>query len=119
MRNARVRAGVLFPRTPMKKVRLKNLSDQVIVITGASSGIGLVTARMAAAHGAKLVLAARNDDALQELCDEIVTEGGEALWVRTDVGSDEEVRSLANRAMERYGRIDTGSTTPASRSMDD
>lgn len=55
---------------------LKPLRNQVIVITGASSGIGLVTARMAAKQGAKLVIAARNEDALPQLSEEIRSNGG-------------------------------------------
>lgn len=57
------------------KLKLKKLKDQVIVITGASSGIGLVTARMAAEKGAKVVAAARNEDALKELTDELKKKG--------------------------------------------
>ena len=55
---------------------LKHLQDQVIVLTGASSGIGLCTARMAAKHGAKLVLAARSENALYQLTAEINQAGG-------------------------------------------
>ena len=58
----------------MERFRLKELEDQVIVITGASSGIGLVTARMAAKRGAKVVLAARNENALRELTNELISE---------------------------------------------
>src|SRR5213082_903915 len=60
-------------------MRLKKLKDQVMVITGASSGIGLTTARMAAERGARLVLAARNEEALHQLADEIRRGGGEAI----------------------------------------
>lgn len=88
-------------------MRLKKLSDQVIVITGATSGIGLTTARMAAAQGAKLVLAARAEDALQRLESELQTFGTEALVVPTDVGSKDEVAALAKAAVARFGRIDT------------
>ena len=66
--------------------RLKPLADQVIVITGASSGIGLVTARMAAARGATVVVAARNEAALEKLSEEISSQGGRTLAVRCDVG---------------------------------
>ncbi len=59
-------------------VSLKPSREQVMVVTGASSGIGLVTARMAAKRGAKLVLAARNSDALGQLVGEIRAEGGQA-----------------------------------------
>ena len=68
-------------------VKLKSLSDKVMVITGASSGIGLTTARMAAEKGARLVLAARNEEALDKLVDEITSAGGEAVYVVADVGS--------------------------------
>ena len=67
-------------------IKLKNLEDQVIVITGATSGIGLVTARVAADRGARLVLAARNEEALNKLADEINSSGGQAVPVRADVG---------------------------------
>jgi NADP-dependent 3-hydroxy acid dehydrogenase YdfG len=68
-------------------VKLKKLSDQVIVITGASSGIGLVTARMAAKRGARLILNARNEGTLRRVCDEIQEQGGEAYPVAGDVCS--------------------------------
>ncbi len=77
-------------------ISLKPLSDQVIVITGASSGIGLVTARMAAQRGAKLVLAARNEDALRQLVDEIKSKGGQAIYVVADVGQEEDVNQKLN-----------------------
>jgi short-subunit dehydrogenase len=85
----------------------KPLSEQVVVITGASSGIGLVTAREAARRGAKVVLAARNKRDLNRHAEEIRREGGEALAVPTDVTKYEEVEALARRAAEHYGRIDT------------
>jgi short-subunit dehydrogenase len=88
-------------------LRLKKLSDQVVVITGASSGIGLTTARMAAKRGAKLVLAARNECALRQLADEIRQGGGEAAPVAADVGSEDAVRKVARTAVERFGGFDT------------
>jgi short-subunit dehydrogenase len=88
-------------------VKLKKLSEQVFVITGASSGIGLVTAREAARRGAKLVVAARAEDALRQLVEEINSEGGEAVYVAADVGNHSEVRRIAETALERFGRIDT------------
>lgn len=87
--------------------KLKQLKDQVIVITGASSGIGLVTARMAAAKGAKLVLAARNEAALKELTEELQQAGHEAVYVRADVGMEEDVNIIAQTALKSYGRFDT------------
>ncbi|GGY58574.1 SDR family oxidoreductase [Pseudoduganella albidiflava] len=88
-------------------MRLKRLSDQVIVITGATSGIGLTTARMAAARGAKVVLAARGEEALEQLEQQLRQRGAEALAVPTDVGKKDEVHALAQAALKRFGRIDT------------
>jgi short-subunit dehydrogenase len=88
-------------------VQLKKLSEQTIVITGASSGIGLVTARMAARRGARLVLAARSQDALRELTDEIKREGSEAVYVVADVGCEEDVRRISRAAIEHFGGFDT------------
>lgn len=88
-------------------VKLKKLSEQVFVITGASSGIGLVTAREAARRGAKLVVAARAEEALRRLVEEISSRGGEAVYVVGDVGRQDDVRRIAETALERFGRIDT------------
>jgi len=88
-------------------IRLKPLSDQVIVLTGATSGIGLVTARIAAELGAKMVLAARNTEALRRLAEEIVHGGGEALAAPTDVANWNQVERLAEQAIRHFGRIDT------------
>src|SRR5919112_3853197 len=88
-------------------VKLKKLSEQVVVITGASSGIGLVTAREAARRGAKLVLVARAEDALRQLAEEINSAGGEAMYVLADVGREEDVRRVAEQALARFGRVDT------------
>lgn len=85
----------------------KSISRQVIVITGASSGIGLVTAMQAARQGAKVVLAARNERDLNRAAEEIRREGGEALAVPTDVTRYDQVEALARRAAEEYGRIDS------------
>lgn len=84
------------------------LSEQVIVVTGASSGIGLATARAAARAGARLVLAARSEDTLDELARELSRETGcEAIAVVADVGSREDVQRIADEAIRRFGRIDT------------
>ncbi|HEV2748202.1 MAG TPA: SDR family oxidoreductase [Allosphingosinicella sp.] len=87
--------------------KLKPLSEQVVVITGASSGIGLATARMAAEQGAKVVLAARTNHALAEAVDGIRQGGGEASFVTADVGRREEVEAIAAHAFERFGGFDT------------
>lgn len=89
------------------KVKLKKLKNQTIVITGASSGIGLVTARMAARRGARLVLASRSEGALRRLADEINRAGGEAIYVVADVGKQEEVRRIRQEAVRRFGGFDT------------
>ncbi|MFD1139869.1 SDR family NAD(P)-dependent oxidoreductase [Larkinella insperata] len=70
-------------------LQLKPLKEQVIVVTGASSGIGLVTARMAAKEGASLVLAARTEEALHQLEQEISSQGGRAIVVPADIGQEE------------------------------
>jgi short-subunit dehydrogenase len=88
-------------------VSLKKLEDQVIVITGASSGIGLVTARKAARRGARLVLAARNEDALLQLVQEIRSQGGDVVHVAADVGKEEDIRRIAQNAFTQFGRFDT------------
>ena len=88
-------------------VKLKKLQNQVMVITGASSGIGLATARMAAKRGVRLVLAARSENALRQLTDEITREGGKAVYVVADVGRQEDVREIARVAQERFGGFDT------------
>jgi len=89
------------------EAKLKPLDQQVIVITGASSGIGLATAQDAAQAGAKLVLAARSEERLAEIVDSINEEGGEAIYVVADVGREEDVRHVADAAIDRFGRIDT------------
>ncbi|MDQ3703343.1 MAG: SDR family oxidoreductase [Chloroflexota bacterium] len=89
------------------KVQLKRLDEQVVVITGASSGIGLATARMAAKKGAKVVVAARNDDALQQLVEEIRGQGGQAIHVEADVSSEDDVRHIADETKRAFGGFDT------------
>jgi short-subunit dehydrogenase len=91
----------------MKHKRPKALEDQVIVITGASSGIGLATARMAARRGARVVLAARNGEDLTAVTDEIVANGGQAIAVVTDVADEASVARLGESALLAFGTIDT------------
>lgn len=86
---------------------LKPLDQQVIVITGASSGIGLATAQAAAAQGAKLVLAARSEDALAQAAADIRAENGDAIHVVADVSDRAQVEMIAEAAIQRHGRIDT------------
>ena len=86
---------------------LKPLRDQVMVITGASSGIGLVTAKEAARAGARVVLAARNEQSLAEGVQAIRDEGGRAMYVAADVAHADDVDRIADEAVREFGRIDT------------
>lgn len=88
-------------------IQLKKLKEQTVVITGASSGIGLVTARMAAKRGARLVLAARSEEALRELTAEIIGGGGDAIHVVADVGREEDVRRISDTAIRHFGGFNT------------
>src|SRR4051812_2722366 len=90
-------------------LRLKPLKEQILVITGASSGIGLTTARMAAARGVRgLVLAARSDDALHQL-EQQINAGGktQAVAVPCDVADENAMRRVAEVARERFGGFDS------------
>lgn len=86
---------------------MKKLSEQTIVITGASSGIGLATAKMAAQRGARVVLSSRNEPELRRIVDEIRREGGEAIHVAADMADEGQVRSVAEAAVRTFGGIDT------------
>ncbi len=81
--------------------------DNVVVLTGASSGIGEEMALQLAGDGARLVLAARDAAALEEVAAEVRRRGGEAAVVPTDVADEAQCRRLAERAVEAFGRIDT------------
>lgn len=89
------------------RVKLKPLAEQVIVITGASSGIGRVTARKAAERGASVVLVARDEASLTEVIGEIEAAGGKAAYAVADVGDQDQIDGAARLAVERFGRIDT------------
>lgn len=78
-----------------------------MVLTGATSGIGLVTARLAAQRGTKLVLAARNGVALNRLVVEINAAGGQAIGIAADVGSEGDVKKIAAEALNKFGNFDT------------
>ncbi|MFD1773495.1 SDR family oxidoreductase [Paenibacillus rhizophilus] len=85
---------------------MENLKSKVIIITGASSGIGEAAAKLLAQNGAKLVLAARREDRLQSIVNDIKQEGGEAVYMPTNVTSAEDMQKLAQFALQQYGRID-------------
>ncbi|MGE5462008.1 MAG: SDR family NAD(P)-dependent oxidoreductase, partial [Syntrophothermus sp.] len=87
-------------------MKRKSISEQVVVIVGANSGIGRETAYRFAERGAKVVVAGRSLPALNELVQEIRSAGGEATAIEADVSQYEQMYSLAARAVEIYGRID-------------
>src|SRR5688500_13307808 len=93
-------------RSMAAKFRLKPIDEQVIVVTGASSGTGLATAREAARRGAQLVLVARSEQALRKLEEELNQVGYEALAVVCDVGNEDDVRRVVEAAVTRFGGFD-------------
>lgn len=82
------------------------LQDSVALVTGATSGIGRATAEAFASRGCKVVLAGRREELGEEAAESIRDEGGDALFVRTDVNDDDQVRGLVERAVDEYGRLD-------------
>jgi len=88
-------------------IKLKPLREQVMVITGASSGIGLATAEAATEAGAKLVLAARSDETLSEIVQRRGQGGVEVIHVTADVAEAGAAEQIAEAALTRFGRIDT------------
>jgi NAD(P)-dependent dehydrogenase (short-subunit alcohol dehydrogenase family) len=88
-------------------VELKPIHDQVLVITGASSGIGLVTAKMATRQGARVVLAARNERDLTRAVNEIRARGGRAVYQVADVANPGQVQAIADTAIREFGQVDT------------
>ena len=82
------------------------VEGKVIIITGASSGFGKLTAKRAAEMGGKIVLAARSEEKLKETVAEIKAAGGEASYIVTDVAKKDDVFAMAKFAVDTYGRID-------------
>jgi NAD(P)-dependent dehydrogenase (short-subunit alcohol dehydrogenase family) len=83
------------------------MSDQTVIITGASRGLGAATAKITAKLGAEVVLNARSEDDLNEVAAEIRESGGQALVVPGDVSHVEDCWRLVNKALREYGRVDT------------
>jgi NADP-dependent 3-hydroxy acid dehydrogenase YdfG len=83
-----------------------NIAGKVIVITGSSSGLGEAAARHLSAQGATVVLAARRDDRINKLADELTAAGGKALAVATDVADRAQVKHMVDTAVQTFGRID-------------
>src|SRR6266851_4701333 len=83
-----------------------NIEGKVVVITGASSGLGEATARHLSAQGANVVLGARRVDRLQSVANELTGRGGQALSVATDVTHCDQFRRSVDAAVQTYGRVD-------------
>ena len=88
-------------------MRKKPLSEQVVVVTGASSGLGRAVARLAGGRGAGVVCAGRNGDALEAAVAEVERAGGKALAVEFDAAGEDECHQLVEQAVDRFGRIDS------------
>jgi len=88
-------------------MQLKPINQQVVAVVGASSGIGRITALQFAKRGAKVVVSARSQEGLDSLVNEIQREGGEAIAITADVAVFEQVKAIADKAVEVYGRLDT------------
>src|SRR4051812_28700195 len=91
----------------MSRVKLKPIEEQVVVITGASSGIGLATAQLAVKRGAKVVLAARSESTITEIADRINSTGGHAIAFKCDVTDRAQVDNLVQMALQHFDSIDT------------
>jgi NADP-dependent 3-hydroxy acid dehydrogenase YdfG len=83
-----------------------NIKGKVVVITGASSGLGEATARLLSAQGANVVLGARREDRLQALVRELTESGGKATAIRIDVADRQQVKAFVDLAVQTYWRID-------------
>jgi NADP-dependent 3-hydroxy acid dehydrogenase YdfG len=84
----------------------QGIQDKVVVITGASSGLGEATARHLSAQGASAVLGARREDRIRSLAKELTSKGGKAIAIATDVTDRQQVKRLVDMAVKTYGRVD-------------
>lgn len=82
------------------------IHDKVVIITGASSGIGEATAKLLARKGAKVVLGARRSDNLKRIADEIAKDGGQAAYRELDVTRQADNDAIVKLAKDRFGRLD-------------
>jgi NADP-dependent 3-hydroxy acid dehydrogenase YdfG len=102
----------LYRKLAQSTVRSKSLimkklfKDKVVIVTGASSGIGEAIARKFALNGSKVVLAARTESRLSKITDEIIRSGGEAFYIITDVSLETDCRKLIEKTIEKYSGID-------------
>ena len=96
----------LATRALLRHQRKLDLAGKVVVVTGSSSGFGLIIARQAAQHGAKLVLAARGEEELRAAEAEFKRLGTDVIAVPTDLSDEGQARNLIARAIERFGRVD-------------
>jgi NADP-dependent 3-hydroxy acid dehydrogenase YdfG len=87
------------------KAMTSNIEGKIVVITGASSGLGEATARALSAQGASLVLGARRQDRIQSLAHELTGRGGKPIAVTTDVSDREQVKNLVDVAAQAYGGL--------------
>lgn len=85
---------------------MNNIENKVIVITGASSGLGEATARLLAKKGAKVVLGARRTEKLEAIVHDIRAEGGQAEFIGMDITKPHEVQALIEKALSAFGQID-------------
>ena len=85
---------------------MSNMEGKVAIVTGASSGIGLETVRAFVKKGASVVIADVDESAGKKAVEDIVEEGGRAIFVKTDVSSSEQVQALVNKTVEHFGRLD-------------
>ena len=90
----------------MNITKLFSLPDKTAIVTGASHGLGVTFAEALASQGANVVLGARSEDKLNDLCRKLTSAGHQAIAVKCDVGDPAQVKAMMQRAMERFGHID-------------